>query len=195
MQKLNLIIFFSILLISCKSKITVDEICTVKSIIEGEYITNMQVLYLLQDNDPGDSEIDTMYFKVDKKTKNIFKLKDRMEYESNTQNEIFDLERYIYLRGPNNTGSGWLSTIINHKTPKYTERIKCICSKDINAEIIETIKNQLDKNGYPTNLQESSKFEGEFKEVFIKYQKENNLPHGNLDIRTLESLGIKVIKK
>lgn len=59
-----------------------------------------------------------------------------------------------------------------------------------------TIKNQLNKNGYQIpSPQEKLKFEGEFKEVFVKFQKENQLPYGSINVKTLNSLGINVKEK
>ena len=195
MQKINLIIFLSILLVSCKSKITVPELCNVKSIIEGEYVTYSEVLYLTQNNDTVNMEIDTMYYKIEKETNNRFKLKNRLEYEANSHNISFDVEKYIYLKPSNYHESAWSGTLILHKIPKYTEWIKCICTKDMNAVLIETIKKQLNKKGYKISRQEGATFEGELKNTFIKYQKENKLPYGSVDVRTLNSLGIKVREK
>lgn len=180
---------------SCKSVIHVEELCIGSSIIEGEYIPHMEVLHLLEDNEPGDSQIDTMYFKVDKKTKNLFKLENRAAYEANIQNEDYDVEKYVFLQGPNNTGAGWQNTVIHHQTPKYSERIKGICDKDVDNKIIQVINKQLKKKGYTVNLQESSNFEGAFKETIIQYQKDNNLPYRWLDLNTLNSLNIKVKEK
>ena len=195
MQQLILIIFFSSLLISCKSKISVDELCRIKSLTDGKYATYKEVLYLIQNNDTVNMEIDTMYFKVDKKTENRFKLKNRLEYEVNSHNANFDIERYIYLKPSNHHESAWNGTLIIHMIPQYTDWIKCICTKDFNPKIFETIKKQLIKKGYQVKQQEGSLFVGEFKDTFIKYQKENNLPYGNLNVMTLKSLGIRVLEK
>ncbi|MCR9288956.1 MAG: hypothetical protein NXI23_16400 [Bacteroidetes bacterium] len=195
MQKLSLIIFISIILASCKTRITVDEICSVKSIIDGEYVNYSQVLYLAKDNDTTNMELDTMYFRVDKKTQNKFKLENRLEYETNSLDEKFDVERYVYLKPSNDHEAAWHSTLILHKIPKYTERIKCICRKDMDEKLFETIKTQLIKKGYQIDREAGSKFDGEFKDVFIKFQKDNKLPYGKIDLRTLNSLGIKVVER
>lgn len=131
MNKLFLLISLSIFFISCKSTFEVDEFCKIKSKVPGEYGTYSQVLYLIENNDTVGMQIDTMYFKVDKKTNNKFKLENRQEYEANSQNINFDVEKYIYLDPSNDHESAWNGTLVLYSIPKYTDWIECICTKDV----------------------------------------------------------------
>lgn len=195
MQKIYLAILIALLFNSCTPQIKVDEICLVQSMIDGEFITKTEFLSLVKNNDPTGFEIDTVYFKIDKKSKNKFKLTNQEEYSSLVGNEKYELEKYIHLKSSNQTEQALNQTLIEYRIPKFTDRKKGICREDLTPEIWRVIKEQLSSNGYPIKSVNNSKFEGEFKEVFIQYQKDHQLPFGRIDLETLNSLGIKVIEK
>lgn len=182
-------------MISCSTRITVDEFCVIKSRIPGEYIIRGVVLPLIENNDTTNMVLDTMYLKIDKKTNYKFRLKNRAEYEESIGEVDFDVEQYIYLASSNYNEEALNPTSINYNIPKYTDWIKCICTKDMNAKLLKTVAKKLNEKGYHINPIANLKFEDELKNVLIKYQKDNKLPLASLNLMTLKSLGIRVMEK
>lgn len=78
-----------------------------------------------------------------------------------------------------------------HSVSGKNEWIEVLCENEINENIISQINTFLEASGYPIDERQYDKLNIVSKESLIKYQKENGLPIGNLDIQTLESMGIE----
>ena len=194
MKNIFFIFITSTIFLSCQRDFKVEEFCFGRAIINGEYIIRNEVLALAKDNDTSYNDLDTLYLKVDREKNFKFKLENKSEAEAIKTNPKYDLETYIYLKGSNQTEKFWKQTIVQHNLPKYTEdRIKVICEKDLTIEMLEMIKLKLNDKGYSVELENNKlSFEGDLKNEFIKFQKDNNFPFGKVDLKTLKKLGISV---
>ena len=126
---------FVVALFSCNPMV-VDEFCYVSSIIDGDYVEKTDFLALAKDHDTCCNPIDTFYLRIDKKTKNKFKLKDLAEYEAYDRNPDYDVVQYIYLKGSNQTEVAWRPIMVNHNITKYDKERLAICSKDLTDELL-----------------------------------------------------------
>ena len=63
------------------------------------------------------------------------------------------------------------------------------CGDKVTASVIRQLQTKLTAAGY--NVPVSEGMNKETKEALMRYQKEHNLPVGNLDVRTLDALGVK----
>ena len=67
----------------------------------------------------------------------------------------------------------------------YYAKVEVICEKDLTKEKFDLIKNTLTKSGYPIGRSSS------FRKALEDYQKNNDLPIGQIDLKTLEHMGIE----
>ncbi len=75
----------------------------------------------------------------------------------------------------------------------YREWKEVICTNQVTDKVYAQIRNSLTQNGYYKEEAESSKnnsFPPELKSALIAFQKENQLPIGELDHETLDALGV-----
>ena len=76
-------------------------------------------------------------------------------------------------------------------TVEITEWREVVCSDDITPELIGNIQTVLVVKGYDIGESGVTNVLGEeTKAALVRYQKENNLPLGQMDIETMKSLGI-----
>ena len=71
-----------------------------------------------------------------------------------------------------------------------TDWKEVLCPKDITPNLIADLQEKLIAKGYDTG-EKTTKINKQLKQALIKFQKENGLPIGLLNIETLEALGIK----
>jgi len=71
----------------------------------------------------------------------------------------------------------------------YTEWKEVICENKIDDWFYEKLKSALDSRGYDMDLYNKG-FSAKEKVILKKFQKDNGLPIGQLDVETLEALGI-----
>lgn len=64
-----------------------------------------------------------------------------------------------------------------------------LCGDKVTASVIRQVQTNLTAAGY--NVPVSEVMNKDAKEALMRYQKDHNLPVGNLDIRTLDALGVK----
>lgn len=77
------------------------------------------------------------------------------------------------------------------KLPKEkTEWREVVCREDLTKEFIQKISQKFYDLGYVTS-NEIDEMDEELKAALIKFQIENNLPVGQMDFETLNSLGLK----
>ena len=75
---------------------------------------------------------------------------------------------------------------------EITEWREVVCSDDITPELIGNIQTVLVVKGYDIGESGVTNVLGEeTKAALVRYQKENNLPLGQMDFKTLKSLGIR----
>ncbi len=67
--------------------------------------------------------------------------------------------------------------------------VEVLCESKITASLINEVQGFLSQKNYLSGTS-NGKLNNKTKEALKKYQKENNLPIGQLDLRTLESMGI-----
>ena len=67
----------------------------------------------------------------------------------------------------------------------YYAKVEVICEKDLTKEKFNLIKNALTESGFPIGRSSS------FRKSLEDYQKNNNLPIGQIDLKTLEHMGIE----
>lgn len=81
-------------------------------------------------------------------------------------------------------------TKIEIREGSFTEWQEIMCPSDINTYTIGQIQNALYTKGYAPGPIDN-KIGEKTKAALIKYQKDNGLPIGHLDLKTLEALGVK----
>jgi len=72
----------------------------------------------------------------------------------------------------------------------FTEWIEVICNNDLSNSVVAKIHAELYSLGYELSDKAPTKINKKMKAALTKYQKDNQLPIGQLDIHTLEALGI-----
>ncbi len=74
----------------------------------------------------------------------------------------------------------------------YSEWKEIVCDNKVNTDIVSQIQAALKKKGYDIGPKGVDGVLGtDTKAALVKYQKDNSLPVGNLNIETMKSLGIK----
>lgn len=105
-------------------------------------------------------------------------------------------EKYIIKRTPVNLEKATLEykEPIEYEVfriPSHTDWTEIICEEDVSSELIIQIKKALiSRNYFDNDLEFSEKIEAPFKATLSRFQKDNGLPVGQLDIKTLEALEI-----
>ena len=80
-------------------------------------------------------------------------------------------------------------TKIEVQTGSFSELREVLCSDNINGYMIREIHSALESKGYKTG-DKADEIDAQTKATLIQFQKANNLPIGQLDLKTLEALGI-----
>lgn len=83
------------------------------------------------------------------------------------------------------------TTIIKRTLVKqggFTEWLQIVCAKDVTTEFYSDIQFALFEKDYDVEV--NGKINTKTKEALVKFQKENGLPVGALDMYTLRALGI-----
>lgn len=76
------------------------------------------------------------------------------------------------------------------KTANWSTWEEVVCSPDITPRLVSDITNALKDKGYNVDIN-AKVMTKEIKSELSKYQKASNLPQGNLNIKTLDALGIR----
>lgn len=64
-----------------------------------------------------------------------------------------------------------------------------VCGDKITPQLIQKISKEFNYKGYKVDVF-NEKFDDKLRDIIRKYQKENSLPVGGLNVKTLEALGI-----
>jgi len=73
----------------------------------------------------------------------------------------------------------------------FTEWKEIVCAKDQTTEFYEDVQYALRQNNYDLNGSRPGIFDKATKEALKQFQKDNNLPMGNLDLETVGALGVE----
>ncbi len=74
----------------------------------------------------------------------------------------------------------------------YSEWKEIVCDNKVNTDVVSQIQSALKKKGYDIGPKGVDGVLGtDTKAALVKYQKDNSLPVGNLNIETMKSLGVK----
>ena len=141
-----------------------------------------------------DITIDTLYFRLREETNQLVYLgwiEDLKKYDLNENSE--GLEKLIFVQDRSETQE------VVEETFEYLELIKEYGYKEWTRVVCEgnalmylpRIQEELEKRGYLSKPFESY-YEGKTKNALRKFQRDNFLPYGQLDIKTLEELGIEI---
>jgi hypothetical protein len=74
-------------------------------------------------------------------------------------------------------------------TKKFSQWEEVVCGQYIKPKLLRDIANALQNKGYKIDVIPEF-MDAQLKTTLSKFQKENKLPMGNLNIKTLDSLGI-----
>jgi hypothetical protein len=74
-------------------------------------------------------------------------------------------------------------------TKTFSQWEEIVCGKDIKPKLIRDVANALQSKGYKIDVF-AEVMDARLKTELSKFQKENKLPIGNLNIKTLKALGI-----
>ena len=83
----------------------------------------------------------------------------------------------------------YLTETILLKSGGYTEWVEVICDNKRSSDLISNIQSNLIVQGYYTG-DVSGAFNTETKDALIQFQKNNQLPIGQMDVLSLEALGV-----
>lgn len=74
----------------------------------------------------------------------------------------------------------------------YSEWKEILCDNKVNSTVVRQIQEALIKRGYPVGTKGADNVLGlDTRAALVKYQKDNHLPVGNLNLETLKALGVK----
>lgn len=78
--------------------------------------------------------------------------------------------------------------------PEETDWKEVVCSHDITKDLVSAVQDSLTANGYHIDPidNNANTISSNIRVALVEYQKENQLPMGQLDMETLESLGIRI---
>jgi hypothetical protein len=74
-------------------------------------------------------------------------------------------------------------------TKQFSQWEEVVCSADIKPKLIRKVASALQNKGYKIDASKEA-MDTELKVILCTFQKDNKLPIGNLNIKTLEALGI-----
>jgi hypothetical protein len=74
-------------------------------------------------------------------------------------------------------------------TKTFSQWEEVVCGHDIKPKLIRNIANALQNKGYKIDAFKEM-MDSDLRAVLSKFQKENKLPIGNLNIKTLDALGV-----
>ena len=75
------------------------------------------------------------------------------------------------------------------KAAGMTEWTKVLCDTQVTRERMRAIQEALQAKGYDPGAIDNA-FGAQTKSALLRYQKDNNLPQGALDVETLKALGV-----
>ena len=175
--------------------------CYAKSYIEHEYIEEEMTLLIYVGDENTEIRLDTLYFKKKKDSNELVYIGGRKELIYKDLDKGREgVEEYIFVEDTlqtkdvleeeiqylevvqENEISIWKEVICENLVPEYIEEIEDAL---IREEFLFEKKHVFGKN----------KITEETKDALIAFQKANGLPQGQLDLETLEVLGISFWKK
>jgi hypothetical protein len=74
-------------------------------------------------------------------------------------------------------------------TKMFSQWEEVVCSADVKPKLINKITKALKDKGYDVEGL-TNKMDAQLRAILNKFQKDNKLPIGNLNIKTLEALGV-----
>jgi hypothetical protein len=74
-------------------------------------------------------------------------------------------------------------------TKTFSQWEEVVCSKNVKPKLIRDIANALQNKGYKVEVF-TEIMDAPLRAILSKFQKDNKLPIGNLNIKTLDTLGI-----
>jgi hypothetical protein len=74
-------------------------------------------------------------------------------------------------------------------TKTFSQWEEIVCSADIKPKLIKKITKALKEKGFEVDVLQT-KMDAPLRAILSKFQKDNKLPIGNLNIKTLNALGI-----
>ncbi len=101
---------------------------------------------------------------------------------------------FYYLKDPSQTDAFRLEYREQKELIKkggHTDWVEVLCESQINTLLLLDLQIALSTKGYDTGKTVEQKMHTKLKGALTKYQRENDLPIGQLDIATMESLNIK----
>jgi hypothetical protein len=192
-RHLNYMLILATILISSSCKtITVPVICTSKVTIPNAYIESREILPLAKDNDTTHNDLDTFYLKKEKQTGKLYEVRDEENIKDYINHPEFSLEKYVYLKGVNQTEVTWKNTVLQYLINDTAYPVEVVCSKHLTTESMNLIQESLKAEGYITEISQNPNYETDIQTALIKFQKDNNLAYGKLDLVSLGKLGITV---
>ena len=167
--------------------------CYAKCMIPDQYeeIKETFLVYVGEHN--TDLNLDTLYFQKNDLTGELKYIGYVEELNQRQQELVLSFESIIILLdGEEN--EEYIEEEISYvkfiKKGGHAEWREVLCGNKIDARKLNMIQNALTKEGYLEEQNTLYHMTKQMKTALIKYQKDRRLPVGNLDIETLESLGI-----
>lgn len=103
------------------------------------------------------------------------------------------VEERIVVKKPSKTDQYIWETIVLRDyslNEGYIEWKEVLCADKVTAYLISEIQEKLIARGFLVDFPKEDRIDSSTKEALQAFQKENNLPVGNLDFETLDALGV-----
>jgi len=145
----------------------------------------------------GDStdgiEFDSLYFYVESKTGDLIYLGAESDLTRKQRRQIENFVKIVFVKDSNGINDEIVEEIYTYK-----ERVgggdigwvEIVCQADVGSSMLKEVQNILNEEGYLNTQFITGRMDAEVRKALTQYQEENNLPVGNLNIKTLEAMGV-----
>ena len=167
--------------------------CYAEVFVEDQYEKSEMTLFLFTGEETNNVDLDTLYFKVEEETNQLVyvgRIEDLniSEIDENAK----DIEKFIFVQDTSETQEIVEETFEYEELIQkngYTKWIEVLC--DLGEEYLIELQEALEKEGYLSTPFES-KIGIKTQEALKMYQKDNNLPVGYFDLKTMKALEISI---
>ncbi len=168
--------------------------CYAKCLIADKYETIEETFAIYTGEFNKAVELDSMYFKIDEYSNELIYLGYKNNLDHFQLGDIESFEKIVFLTNPEEVEDYIEETIVYQRLNEAasTEWREVVCGDKVTGNTIAQVQNALISRGYLNEAHTNNILTIEIKAALTDYQKENGLPIGQLDVKTLKSLGIQI---
>jgi len=168
--------------------------CYAKCAILDKYRTVKETFVVLIEDSNENAQLDSIYFRIEEKSGDTIYLGYKKELNNTQLNNIDHLEKIIIVENESEIDNYIEKTItyqVLEKKGGFTNWVEVLCADRINKRILKRLQESLILNGYLDYSEPIKELTNKLKKALKRYQVDNGLPVGQLDIETLELLNVK----